>query len=77
MGGEALIAKNSSDLALAKFDEANKYAPKWGRLHLKWGEALLWSGRRAEAPAQFAAARTLDLTPAEKSELAHMEQLHG
>jgi hypothetical protein len=70
MWGEALIAKDRSDLALAKFEEANKYAPNWGRLHLKWGEALLWSGRKDEAHAQMSLASGLDLTPADKSELA-------
>jgi hypothetical protein len=42
--GRGADRKNRSDLALAKFAEADKYAPNWGRLHLKWGEALLWSG---------------------------------
>ena len=68
--GEALMAKNQSHLALAKFTEANKYAPNWGRLHLKWGEALLYAGKPGQARAQFTRAATLDLTPAEKSELA-------
>jgi tetratricopeptide (TPR) repeat protein len=68
--GEALIAKNQSHLALAKFAQAEKYAPNWGRLHLKWGEALVYAGRKDEAKAQFARAATLDLTPAEKAELA-------
>ncbi|MBV9550208.1 MAG: hypothetical protein JO256_11105 [Alphaproteobacteria bacterium] len=68
--GEALMAKNQSHLALAKFAEAEKYAPNWGRLHLKWGEALIYAGKRNEAKAQFARAATLDLTPAEKAELA-------
>jgi tetratricopeptide (TPR) repeat protein len=68
--GEALMAKNQSHLALAKFAEANKYAPNWGRLHLKWGEALVYAGRKDEARAQFARAAQLDLTSAEKSELA-------
>jgi hypothetical protein len=70
MWGEALMAKNQSHLALAKFADAEKYAPNWGRLHLKWGEALGYAGKRDEAKAQFARAATLDLTPAEKSELA-------
>jgi Flp pilus assembly protein TadD len=77
MWGEALIAKNRSDLALAKFEEANKYAPNWGRLHLKWAEALVWSGDKDGAHTQFAAAAHLDLTPAEKSELARIEAIHG
>ncbi len=68
--GEALMAKNQSHLALAKFEGANKYAPNWGRLHLKWGEALAYSGKPADARAQFARAGALDLTPSEKSELA-------
>ena len=68
--GEALMAKNQSHLALEKFAEAEKYAPNWGRLHLKWGEALAFSGKPADAKAQFARAATLDLTPSEKSELA-------
>ena len=68
--GEALMAKNQSHLALAKFAEADKYAPNWGRLHLKWGEALVYANKKDEAKAQFARAAALDLTPAEKSELA-------
>jgi tetratricopeptide (TPR) repeat protein len=70
MWGEALIAENRSDLALAKFEEAAKYAPNWGHLHLKWGEALLWSGDKDDAKKQFAIAATLDLTAAEKAQLA-------
>jgi tetratricopeptide (TPR) repeat protein len=68
--GEALMAKNQSHLALKKFAEAEKYAPNWGRLHLKWGEALYYSGKRDEAKVQFARAAQLDLTPADKTELA-------
>jgi tetratricopeptide (TPR) repeat protein len=68
--GEALMAKNQSHLALEKFAQAEKYAPNWGRLHLKWGEALVYAGERDEAKAQFARAAHLDLTAAEKSELA-------
>src|SRR5581483_2073984 len=64
--GEALVAKNRSDLALDKFAEAARYAPNWGRLHLKWGEALLWLGRRTEARQQFIAASGLDLSPSDR-----------
>jgi tetratricopeptide (TPR) repeat protein len=72
MWGESLIRENRSDLALAKFEEAEKYAPNWGRLHLKWGEALLWAGKPEEAKKQFATAASLDLSAAEKSELARV-----
>ena len=64
------LAKNQSHLALAKFAEAEKYAPNWGRLHLKWGEALGYAGKPEEAKAEFARAVALDLTPSEKAELA-------
>jgi tetratricopeptide (TPR) repeat protein len=70
MWGEALMAKNQSHLALAKFAEADKYAPNWGRLHLKWGEALMYTGKNDEARAQYQKASTLDLTAADKAELA-------
>jgi len=72
-----LIAKNRSDLALAKFAEADKYAPNWGLLHLKWGEALVWSGKRDDAQKQFDIAAGLNLTPAETSQLANVRAAHG
>jgi tetratricopeptide (TPR) repeat protein len=75
MWGEALMKKNRSDLALAKFTEAEKYAPNWGRLHLKWGEALGYAGRKDDARAQYQKASTLDLTAADKAELARVS--HG
>jgi len=69
MWGEALVAANRSDLALMKFAEAARYAPNWGRLHLKWGEALFWLGRKDDAGKQFALARALYLTAAERGAL--------
>lgn len=73
--GEALMAQNRSDLALAKFEAANKEAPNWARLHLKWGEALFYAGQKDDARKQFAIASTLELLPAEKSELAKMQHV--
>jgi tetratricopeptide (TPR) repeat protein len=55
--------------SLAKFEEANRYAPHWGRLHLKWGEALGYVGRNDEARTQFQIASTQDLSVADKAEL--------
>jgi tetratricopeptide (TPR) repeat protein len=68
--GEALMAKKQPDQALAKFEEAEKYASNWGRLHLKWGEALGYVGRKDEAQKQFALAAGLDMSSADKAELA-------
>ena len=70
--GEALMAENRSDLALDKFAQAANRAPNWGRLHLKWGEALVYAGKKDEAQKQFAIAATLDLTVADKAELARV-----
>ena len=72
--GEALMMSKRSDLALAKFREANAYAPHWARLHLKWGEALLYSGNKDEAKEQFDIAASLDLTGAERAELARVRR---
>ena len=72
--GEALMKRNRSDLALAKFTEAEKYAPNWGRLHLKWGEALGYAGQKDEAQKQFALAAGLDLSSADKAELAKVSR---
>jgi tetratricopeptide (TPR) repeat protein len=77
MWAEALMLKNRSDLALAKFEDANRYAPNWGRLHLKWGEALIYVGNPDEARKQFVVAAGLDLSVADKSELARMRAVHG
>jgi len=54
-----------------------KFAPNWGRLHLKWGEALLWSGDRDGAAKQFAQAAALSLTQAERAQLARVRIFHG
>jgi len=71
------MAKNQSHLAVEKFAEAEKFAPNWGRLHLKWGEALVFAGKRDEAAKHFARAAQLDLTPAEKSELTRVNRIGG
>ena len=72
--GEALIAKKDSGAA-AKFAEAEKYASNWGRLHLKWGEALVYAGQKDDAQKQFALAVGLDLSETDKAELAKVS--HG
>jgi Tfp pilus assembly protein PilF len=68
--GEALLVEGDAASAATAFAEAGKLAPKWGKLHLKWGEALGKLGKPDEARAQFKAASGLDLTAAERAELA-------
>jgi Flp pilus assembly protein TadD len=68
--GEALLKKGDAAGAVARFAEAEKSAPRWARLHLKWAEALARLGRRDEARAHLKAAAAMDLTPSERAELA-------
>ena len=67
--GEALIRTGDFEGAVTKFREANAYAPRWGRNHLKWGEALARLGRQAEARVQFQTAKSPDLSAADRAEL--------
>ena len=55
-----------SQLRLRRFSGWTKAAFE---ASLKWGEALVYAGKRDEAKDQFARAAQLDLTAAEKSEL--------
>jgi tetratricopeptide (TPR) repeat protein len=75
--GEALMLKNRSHLALAKLEEANKYAPNWGRLHLEWGKALFYTGRRDEANKQIANASHLELSASDRAALHSWVKQHG
>ena len=68
--GEALLMQGDAAGAADQFAAADKLTPRWGRTHLKWGEALAKQGKRDEARAQFTAAAGLDLTAAERAELA-------
>ncbi len=72
--GEALLGKGDAKGAAAKFAQAEPLAPQWGRLHLKWGEALAKLGRTDEAKAHWRTAATLDLTDAERAELAQVSR---
>jgi tetratricopeptide (TPR) repeat protein len=68
--GEALLMLGDPKAAAAAFERAAATAPKWGRLHLKWAEALAKLGNRDQARAALQVAGGLDLTPAERAELA-------
>ncbi len=74
--GEALMKKGDIRRRRRQVQAADKYAPRWGRNHLRWGEALAKLGRADAAKAQFAAAAGMDLSTADRAELARM-QAHG
>jgi tetratricopeptide (TPR) repeat protein len=73
--GEALLAKGDVAGASRKFAEAAKLAPNWGRNHLKAGEALTRLGQAKAAREELRTAAGLDLTPAERAELATAQHL--
>ena len=49
--------------------EADKTAPRWGRNHLRWGQALARLGKTDEARAQWRAAAAMDLSAADAAAL--------
>ncbi len=59
--------------AIAKFAEADKDAPRWGKNHLRWGEALARLGQADEAKAQWDAAIGMDLSVADRAELTRVQ----
>ncbi len=63
------MAKGDPAGAVAKFAEADKGAPSWGRNHLRWGEALMLAGRYREARSQYEVANGLDLSKADRAAL--------
>ena len=69
--GEFLEAdgETAAAAALQTDAEAARFAPRWGGLHLWWGEALGKLGRAADARAQLQAAAGMDLSAAERAEL--------
>ncbi len=71
--GEALMRKGDFNGAVAKFKAADEHAPLWGRNHLRWGQALSRLGRTEDARAQWAASAGLDLSAADRAELAGMQ----
>jgi tetratricopeptide (TPR) repeat protein len=72
--GETLLVKGDAKGAAAKFAQAEPLAPKWGRLHLKWGVALAKLGKADDARAHWHTAAGLDLSVAERAELARVSR---
>jgi tetratricopeptide (TPR) repeat protein len=70
--GEALMRQGDFAGAVGKFRAADERAPRWGRNHLRWGEALARLGRTDEARAQWRATAGMDLSPADRAELARV-----
>ena len=71
--GEALLLNGDAAGAAGEFSQANALAPHWGRLHLKWAQALTRQGKVEAAREQVKVAGSHFLTPAEHSELAGLK----
>jgi tetratricopeptide (TPR) repeat protein len=67
--GEVLMAQRRFEGAARSFAEADKHAPAWGRNHLERGQALMLSGRYAEARRQYEIANSLDLSKPDRAAL--------
>ena len=68
--GEGLAGlREHAKSAAAKFAQAQPLAPRWGRLHLKWGEALARLGRAEAARAKWRAAAGMDLSAVDRAAL--------
>ncbi len=65
--GEALMRKGDLKGAIEKFRAADQDAPRWGRNHMNWGEALAGLGRPVEARGQWRAAGSMDLSPGDRA----------
>jgi Flp pilus assembly protein TadD len=63
------MARGDAAGAAAKFAEAARFAPHWGRLYLNWGQALARLGKAGEARVKWRAAAGMDLAPADRSRI--------
>jgi tetratricopeptide (TPR) repeat protein len=68
--GDALARMGKPREAAGAYAAAAELAPRWGGLHLKWGEALARLGQADSARAMFRAAGAMDLSAADRAELA-------
>nr|MDQ2859877.1 hypothetical protein [Pseudomonadota bacterium] len=68
--GEALTRRGDFDGAIGRFAAAEAFAPRWGRLHLMWGDALAGLRQDAATKAQWGAAAGMDLSAADRAALA-------
>ena len=68
--GDALMARGDAAGAIRKYRAATDRAPQWGALHLAWGRALEAQGKRDQAREKYSEAARLDLSAADRAEVA-------
>ena len=64
--GDSLRKMGRLDEAVDVYQDAEKEAPRWGRLQIDEGVAAARLGKRDEARARFAKAQSLDLSAGDK-----------
>lgn len=67
---DALMARDDHRGAIRLYRQAARHAPRWGGLHLAWGRALEATGDRRGALARYGQASDMDLSPADRAEIA-------
>lgn len=75
--GDALLAQGDERGAIRKYQEAANRAPRWGGLHLAWGRALEAQGRHDQAHEKYAEAAGMDLSAADRAEVARRLEAAG
>ncbi len=70
--GDAHARLGRPQAAAKAYARAARFAPRWGGLHLAWGQAMARLGRDAAAREHWRSAAAMDLTPAERAELARV-----
>ena len=67
--GDLHLRAGDAKAAARAYADASRLAPRWGRLHLKWGEALAKLGKADEARTKWRAAAAMDLSAADRTRL--------
>ena len=71
--GDTEAAAGDWRSAASAYADAARYAPRWGKLHLKWAAALWNGGRQGEARAKLDAASTMALSGADRALLGRLQ----
>lgn len=75
--GEIYARKGDWTSAAREFSDAARYAPEWGKLHIRWAAALWNCGRRDEARSRLREAESMPLGKSDQRLLDHLRAIAG
>jgi tetratricopeptide (TPR) repeat protein len=75
--GEAYARRGDWPNAAREFGQAAQYAPRWGKLHIRWAAALWNSGRSSDARTKLAEASRMALSSEDRRLLDHLRAIAG